>query len=164
MEFDIGNILYIIITLVVLAFGLLGKKRKKPGDGAPASEEGGSQPGFLENLERTLSRLGQEDREVMDLDEHESDLPPEEIEYEPVAETVPEPAPSSSILDNYEQIMKRWDGGDTDPNRDGIEGTSESIEVIDLEMKAGVDYFQVVKDFNAGTAVVYSAIINRLDY
>ena len=42
---------------------------------------------------------------------------------------------------------------------------SKAREVIDLEMEeGGVDYFQVVKDFNAGTAVVYSAIINRLDY
>ena len=41
---------------------------------------------------------------------------------------------------------------------------TEPLEVIDLEEEEGTDYFEVVKDFDAGTAVVYSAIINRVDY
>ena len=166
MEFDIGNILYIIITLVALSLGLLGRKRKKPGQGVPASEEGDSQPGFLENLERTLTRLGQEEREVMDLGEYEPDLPPEEVEYEEVTESIPNPAPAaSSILDDYDSLLKRLNERETDSMLAEGQSFGEPIEVIDLEMEeGGVDYFQVVKDFNAGTAVVYSAIINRLDY
>lgn len=164
MDFDIGNILYIIITLVAISLGLLGKKKKKPGDGAPASGEGDSQPGFLENLERTLSRLGQEDREIVDLREYEPDLPPEEPEDEEIVETVAEPASTSSWMDNYDQILKRMENREADPDLMNMKGTSESIEVIDLEMEEAVDYFKVIQNFDAGTAVVYSAIINRLDY
>ncbi len=40
----------------------------------------------------------------------------------------------------------------------------EPLEVIQLDDEWGTDYFEVVKDFDAGTAVVYSAIINRVDY
>jgi hypothetical protein len=36
--------------------------------------------------------------------------------------------------------------------------------MIDIDEKEGTDYFEIVKDFDAGTAVVYSAIINRVDY
>ena len=164
MDFDIGNILYIIITLVALSLGLLGKKKKKPADGTPASGESDSQPGFLENLERTLSRLGQEDREIVDLREYEPDLPPEEPEDEEVIETVSEQAPASSWKDDYEQILKRMEDREADPRLKTMESNSEPIEVIDLEKEDAVDYFKVVQDFDAGTAIVYSAIINRLDY
>jgi hypothetical protein len=45
-----------------------------------------------------------------------------------------------------------------------MESTSKPIEVIELEKEEAVDYFKVVQNFDAGTAIVYSAIINRLDY
>jgi uncharacterized protein YdiU (UPF0061 family) len=164
MDFDIGNILYIIITLVALSLGLLGKKKKKPVDGTSETRESESQPGFLENLERTLSRLGQDDREIMDLREYEPDLPPEDSEDEEIVEIVPEPASASSWMDNYEQILKRMEDREADPDLMKMESTSKPIEVIELEKEEAVDYFKVVQNFDAGTAIVYSAIINRLDY
>jgi hypothetical protein len=39
-----------------------------------------------------------------------------------------------------------------------------AMEVVDLDEMQGTNYFEIVRDFDAGTAVVYSAIINRLDY
>jgi hypothetical protein len=165
MEFDIGNILYIIITLVAISLGLLGRKKKQQPGGGPAAEEGESQPGFLENLERTLSKLGQEERAVVDLREYEQDLPPEEVDLEPVVESDPNPEPViPTMADSYDQIMERLSQGEAAWNLSEEQVSTEPLEVIDLEMEEGVDYFQVVKDFNAGTAVVYSAIINRLDY
>lgn len=41
---------------------------------------------------------------------------------------------------------------------------TEVLEVFDLDELPGTDYFEIVKDFDAGTAIVYSSIINRLDY
>jgi hypothetical protein len=41
---------------------------------------------------------------------------------------------------------------------------TDPLEVISLDDEGGTNYFEVIKDFDAGTAVVYSAIINRVDY
>ncbi len=50
MDFEIGNLFYIVITIVAVVVGLLGKKKKPAGQGT--SETGGEKrPGFLENLE-----------------------------------------------------------------------------------------------------------------
>lgn len=164
MDFDIGNILYILITLVAVIIGLLGKK-KKPVDGGSEAPEGESrQPGFMENLERMLT-MDQEQPQVRDLQDFEADLDVEEPVPEVVAE---EPAPElmhrPSIMDDYERIMNR--NKDIDPDLMMAEGgiISDALEVIDLDDLPGTDYFEIVRDFDAGTAVVYSAIINRLDY
>ena len=45
-----------------------------------------------------------------------------------------------------------------------MEILTEPLEVIQLEEEEGTNYFEIIKDFDAGTAVVYSAIINRIDY
>ena len=75
MDFDIGNILYVLITLVAIIAGLLGKK-KKPANQSPKETENESRPGFMENIERIL-RMGQENPQVTELQDYE-----EEIAYE----------------------------------------------------------------------------------
>ena len=40
----------------------------------------------------------------------------------------------------------------------------ELIQLDDEHDQEDPDYFEIVKDFDAGTAVVYSAIINRVNY
>ena len=40
----------------------------------------------------------------------------------------------------------------------------DAIEVIDVEELPQADYFEIVKDFDLGTAVIYSTIINRKEY
>mgnify|MGYP001819762365 CR=1 FL=1 len=153
MEFDIGNILYIVITLVAVLVGVLGKK-KKPG--TPSTGEGGgpSQPGFMENLERLLSG-GQENPAVVDLQEYEEDLPAEEILAE---------EKSPSIMDDYERIMQGNPNQESDLYSSDGNSITEPIEVIDLGEEAGISFFDIVNKFDARTAIVYSAIINRLDY
>ena len=163
MDFDIGNILYIIITLVAVMIGLLGKK-KKPAEGDTGAAEGESRPGFLENLERALT-MDQEQPQVRDLRDFEADLPAEEYTEElPVEEIKPQVLKKPGILEEYERIMSRRSelGQDIMMAEGGV--LSESLEVIDLDEEYGTDYFEIVKEFDAGTAVVYSAIINRLDY
>ena len=155
MDFEIGNILYIVITLVAVIIGLLGKK-KKPAKGGSGAPEGSARPGFLENLERVL-QMGQEPAEITELQEFEADLPVEEpVAAEAVDDSFLDVRNRPSIMDEYDRIMNRGNDGD--------EFASDAVEVVELDEIPGTNYFEIVKDFDAGTAVVYSTIINRLDY
>ncbi len=166
MDFDIGNILYVVITLVAIIAGLLGKK-KKPANQSPQETETESRPGFMENIERIL-RMGQENPQVTELQDYEEEIAYEEAEpavslnSEVSSKTI---VPSRSILDDYDRIMNSMDGVEYDTSfTDGDHHLDESLEVIDMDQERKTNYFDIVKDFDAGTAVVYSAIINRLDY
>ena len=167
MDFEIGNILYIVITLVAVIIGLLGKK-KKPAKGGSGGPEGSARPGFLENLERVL-QMGQEPAEITELQEFEADLPVEEPVAEPVAAEAVDDffldiRNRPSIMDEYDRIMNRGNDGELDIMMDGDEFASDAVELFELDEIPGTNYFEIVKDFDAGTAVVYSTIINRLDY
>jgi len=81
MDFDIGNILYVLITLVAITIGLLWKKKKPADQGTDESGEE-RQPGFMENLEKIL-RMGQENPQPVDIQDHEENIFAEE--YGPVA-------------------------------------------------------------------------------
>ena len=63
MEFEIGNLFYIVITMVAIIVGLLGKKKKPAGQGT-GETEGRARPGFMENLEKAFN-MGQEDQIVV---------------------------------------------------------------------------------------------------
>ena len=172
MDFDIGNLFYIIITLVVVIIGLLGKKRK-PASGTPGRPASKTRPGFLENLEQVL-QMGQEQPGIRDLKEYEEDLPVEEPSPEYVME---EPSPEYAadspfvdlrnrpgILEEYERIMKQGMLGDSDPFSSEGSRSAGALEVIDLEDQPGTDYLAIIRKFDVGTAIVYSAIMERLDY
>ena len=159
MDFEIGNLFYIVITLVAIIIGLLGKKKKPSGQGT--DETGGkAQPGFLENLEKVFN-MGQESQ-LMDLRDYEEDLPVEEEASEPIQEPLAE---TGGILEEYERMISRQGmGGYEGIILTGTDTLTESLEVIHLEEERRSDYFEIIEDFDAGTAVVYSAIINRVDY
>ena len=151
MDFDIGNLLYVVIILVSVIIGLLGKKKKPAG-------ENKSKPGFMENLEKMLT-MGQEANTVRELADHEADLFEEE---QPVFEEEAESKPS--FMDEYEQILKQNEGHQSVFVLKDEEASEDELEEFICEEDEGTDYFEIIKDFDAGTAVVYSAIINRLDY
>ncbi|MCP4310672.1 MAG: hypothetical protein GY790_05375 [Bacteroidetes bacterium] len=155
MDFDVGNIIYVLITLVAIIASLLGKKKK------PGAKE--SKPGFFENLEKVL-KMGQEDPVVTNLREYEPDLAVESDEAEPGI--VPEVSMMSepSLLEEYESLLKSRGGSLLEVMEYGEESSTEPMNVIQLDEEEGADYFEIVKDFDAGTAVVYSAIINRIDF
>ena len=157
MDFEIGNILYIVITLVAVIVGLLGKK-KKPAEGGSGAPESAARPGFMENLERVLT-MNQEQAEVNNLQDFEEDLPEEEVYT--VEESHDDLRSRPSIMDEYDRIMNQRQEGDLS-TEGGL--TDGALEVIDLDETQGSNYFDIVRDFDAGTAVVYAAIINRLDY
>jgi hypothetical protein len=168
MDFDIGNIFYVVITLVAVIVGLLGRKKKTSSKGSESGEGGSkSQPGFLESLENML-KMDQEEPGVMDLRENESDLLGEDSEQEayetvqqPVAETAQTP---QSPMGEYEQILERLQSRGSEMTLTEMDTLTEPLELISLEEEEGTDYFEIIKDFDAGTAIVYSAIINRVEY
>ena len=163
MDFDISNILYIVITLVAVIVGVLGKK-KKPAEGGSNAPEGAARPSFMENLERVL-QMGQEQTGVTELQDFEEDLPAEEVLTVPVEEQSTDDLRSRpSIMDEYDRIMHRTNDGEWDSMLDGDVFSSDALELTELDELEGTDYFEIVRDFDAGTAVVYSTIINRLDY
>jgi len=154
MDFEIGNLLYIVITLVAVIIGVLGKK-KKPADGGSGAAESEARPGFFENLERVL-QMGQEPAQITDLQNFEADLPVEEVVPEEVVEeSLSDIRNRPGIMEEYDRIMNR--------GKDG-EQISETLEVIDMDEIPGTNYIEIIRDFDVGTAVVYSTIINRLDY
>jgi len=163
MEIDIGNILYIVITLVAVIIGLLGKK-KKPGRQGTGEGVTGTQPGFMENLERMLSGE-QVSPAVSEVQEFEEDLP-HEVEPDPgyTFQQEPETRAGSSIMDDYERIMRSNDQEDQETVLSVNEDLEAPMELIDLNDDPGVNYFEVMDGFDARTAIVYSAIINRIDY
>jgi len=165
MEFDIGTILYVVITLVALIIGVLGKKKRPAGTGSPggpAREPGGS---FLESFERAFT-MEQGEKTIFGQEGDEYEMPEPAItrDYREGYEIpyTAEPATGTeSLLEEYERITGRQ-------SYEGIvmegERSTEPIEIVELEDEPGTDYFEIIKDFNAGTAIVYSAIINRIDY
>lgn len=165
MDFDIGNILYVVITLVAIIAGLLGRK-KKSANQSPKETSDENQPGFMENIERIL-RMGQENPQVADLQDYEEDIvfdepkPVASLNSELSAETA---VPSRSILDDYDRIMNSMNERDNDASFADGDHLDGSLEVFDMDNEGRANYFEIIKDFDAGTAIVYSTIINRLDY
>jgi len=182
MDFDIGNLFYIIITLVVVIVSLLGKK-KKPAGGTSGSPAGKSRPSFFENLEQVL-QMGQEQPVIRDLKDYEEDLPEEEpslafeAENSSLARVAEEPSPSYAagdtgmdlrnrpgIMEEYERIMKRGMVDSMDPFSAEGASSSEALEVIELDEEyPDTNYLAIIRRFDPGTAIVYSAIMDRLDY
>ena len=162
MDFDIGNLLYIVITLVAVIIGVLGKK-KKPADGGSGAPKSAARPGFLENLERVL-QMGQEQTEIKNLQDFEADLPDEEAITVEAEESHSDLRNRPSILEEYDRIMNQSKEGELGSMMEEGGFTDGALEVVDIDETQGNNYFEIVRDFDAGTAVVYSAIINRLDY
>jgi hypothetical protein len=182
MDFDIGNLFYIIITLVVVIVGLLGKK-KKPAGGTSGSQASKSRPGFFENLEQVL-QMGQEQSGIRDPEDYHEDLPEEEpsfafeAEDPSLAREAEEPTSSYAagntamdlrnrpgIMEEYERIMKQGIDYSMDPFSAEGASSTDALQVIDLDEEYPItNYLEIIRGFDPGTAIVYSAIMDRLDY
>ena len=188
-DFDIGTILYVVITLVAVLIGLLGRKKKKAGAGSqPGGNDGESD--FMKNLQRAFNT---ED------DEHEfGEVPGEETTMrEEVTEMKREKreemeSRTKGIWEEYEELhgterekQRIAESGIRNGLEDEMEVSAEQeaafetegegvlsdtgepadqLEVIELGEYEGTNYFDIVQNFDAVTAVIYSAIINRTEY
>jgi len=162
MDVDVSNIVYIVLTLVVVIISVLGKKRK-PGSTVPGNQRSASRPSFMENLERVLS-AGQEQQEIATPDPEEEDLAEEVTSKEVVPEVSTFQKERQKYLEEYNRMMHRNSDGDPNIIQSEEENALGPIDIIDLDSESNVDFFEMIDNFDAETAIVYSSIINRLDY
>ncbi len=109
--------------------------------------------------------MGQEPVEVAELQEFEADLPVEEtVASEVVDDLYVDIRHRPTIMEEYDRIMGRGKDGELDFMLDDGELAADAAVVLDLNEESGTNYFEIIKDFDATTAIVYSTIINRLDY
>jgi len=144
-------------SAMAIIASLLGKKKKPAGKGA--------KPGFLENFDQVLN-MGQENPVFVDLKDYEPDLmvEAEDSEYEDIKKNPGVKTGALSLMEEYEKLLIGRGGSLLEAiNMEG-ERSTEPMELIELEEMVGPDYFRLVNDFEAGTAILYSAIINRPNY
>lgn len=177
MDFDIGTLIYILITLIAVIAGALGKKKKTTGTvgaASPKTSDDSSEGGFISKLEHHFEGFVDEARHAA------QDMKREFIASEDVLEEIQDD--DYQFAEDLHEERKseeetvvpsafaKYEGA-FDPdmvlNHELVEAEAErttGLEVIQLDEESHADYYQIVKDFDLGTAVIYSAIINRPDY
>ncbi len=175
MEFDIGTLIYILITIVAIAASVLGKK-KKPVDGEAASDGESGPFGFISKLEE---QIGGSVDEIKDEVQPVADevIATEKPDYDRIQQDQggydwqsASFEGDSAISGNYYNEFEGFYDADKKENLESIieeaeKSTSEeNLEVIDMDDFTNPDYFEIAKDFDLGTAVIYSTIINRKEY
>ncbi len=173
MEFDFGTILYILVTIIAIIAGVAGKK-KKPASRPEVAEspETEAGEGFFDRLERQFSDFGEETRRETGEEEGAGqETQPDAVVYQPVEEASErinsgKDDDSRSSEAHFEGLYDPEKQDNVDIMRSEAEQSGEALEVVDLEgdEDGGTDYFEIVKDFDLRTAVIYSAIINRREY
>ncbi|MFO7932623.1 MAG: hypothetical protein R6U78_00970 [Bacteroidales bacterium] len=172
-EFDIGTIIYVVITLVVLLIGLLGKKKKPATD---SQADGESSTGdFMQKLERTFG-FGREEEEEGDQEGEQNVMGVARAEEE-LGQRRGLESRAENMWEEYERIhgtreekeriadsgFRRGEKEEETVFSDAQE-PGDHLDVIELGEYEGRSYFDIVQDFDAVTAVIYSAIINRTEY
>jgi hypothetical protein len=175
MDFDIGTLIYIVITLVAVIAGAFSQKKKpagKPsgGEAEPSASSGNifsrlekQFEGFVDEAKEATQEIRQEfisSEEALEEIRDDDFVFAEEVHEERQNE---EKEPVTTAFAGFE--------GTFDPelvmNRELIEAEanrSTELQVIELDEELYADYYEIVEDFDLGTAVIYSAIINRPDY
>lgn len=175
MEFDIGTLIYIIITIIAIVAGVAGKK-KNPAGSTGDSDEGGSKS-FFDKLEEQIIGFADEVKE-------ETRSVAEEIK-EPFTEEKPVMERKVAADDRREQDKIYWQNsiesaydeyaGIYDPDQQeeleqiteaAIRSTEDggALQVEELDEQDHPDYLSIINDFDLGSAVIYSTIINRKEY
>lgn len=175
MELDIGTIIYIIITIIAIVASVAGKKKKPQVSGSEEYEKDHSES-FFERIEGKFGSF------IDDAKSSADHLKEEVGMKEEVLETVSQEdvdhtqgvdyknnsfEPGSAAYSEFEGVYNPNMFENAELIREEAErstNNSEIIDVIELDESSKPDYFEIVKDFDLGTAVIYSTIINRKEY
>lgn len=178
MEFDIGTLIYIVITILAVILGAKGKK-KKPGTGDFSHDEEAS-GGFFSRFEEQLGGLvnqgvGVENSGYDDVDDE-------------LAEVKPASEPANYKQTNLDDYKARMSGGKPDPdspyrNFEGEYNPDEEenmdltrmeanrstddhsiLDIIEIDALTNPNYSELIEEFDLGEAIIYSEIINRKEY
>jgi len=162
MEFDIGNLIFIIATLVAILVSVLGKKKKPVFKEVPPETTSNKQGNFFERMGKELE--GYLDMEEKKRTQNTADtVMTQKAQYDYL---------SDEIKSEPETLMADYEG-EFNPvtmhHLDLIEAEGipsiEPLQVIEIDEEFEErDYFEIIDDFDAEKAIIYSAIINRIDY
>lgn len=174
MEFDIGTLIYIIITIIAIVAGVAGKKKNPAGNTAPAGEE--APKGFFDKLEEQIGGFVDEAKESVNSvsDEIRSAVTGDESVMQQEAVQEDRFNYDTDFEEDYESEFNAFEGVLDQEQQDNLDlvnseatrvtDEEDVMQVIDMDQPNHPDYFEVVKDFDLGTAVIYSTIINRKEY
>jgi len=165
MEFDFGNILYIIVTIVAIVLGLAGKKKKPAGGNTSAPSRAAG--AFLDQLGINLEELVDQQpvKEMLDDAEEADDESFEETVYAEEIGEVKAGEPEKSRFSDYEGFFSP----ESVANRFLISNeaipVTAPIELIELDEETEkIDMPGIIGNFDLSKAVIYSEILNRKEY
>lgn len=171
MDFDIGTIIYIIITIVAIVAGARGKK-KKPTQ-SPSQKSSGAESkieGFFNRLGVQLEGLADQSPQTEQVLVEEENLFEEDTSVGMISE---EQASDEGIEGEdliYDMSYKGFEG-EHDINislmaEEALRSTEdqEMTDIIDLDYTSNSDFSELLNDFDLQTAVIYSTILNRVEY
>ncbi len=184
-KFDIGNLVYVLLTILFLAIGAFGKKKKPVQQVREDEQDNETQPDGLrsqfEDLFRDITAVDEvENVSQVAYDEIESvedgpalDVLPEEI-YSPEEEIISEAyTPLSSNIDYHSQAhssldTRGLDEGEADFNYEK-DSSSMVFNGVSNEYTAQMtghekEIAELVEEFDARTAFVYSEIFKRKEF
>ena len=159
MDDFLGSLFYIIITVIVVAVSLLGKKKKKVFPGVPhefkEDREVEEKPRFFTNLEQLLNQeLGIENN----VPKYPFEKPKEyEQEFEEEKEEILDKVPEKTIDDKLDTLSSIEYENTDEISKDSI-AQSEIKGVSDIEEDS------TIEEFNLQDAIIYSEILNRKEY
>ena len=180
MEFDIGSLIYILVTIVAIIGGIAGKK-KKPAKRVTSDEEGSGSPtvGFFGKLEKQITDFATEAKGSMENIKNEF-IPDAVATSESEDVELDERDYFEKLGDDYEAIDKsalknnfaEYEGlysPDDEQNFELLESegisTMDALELTGLDegQESGIVDFEMLDDFDLRTAIIYSSIINRIE-
>ena len=151
-------------------------KKKKPADGEASSDEESGPFGFFSKLEEQIGGMVDDTKEEVQpvADEVIAAEKPDNNRIQQEQGSYDWQSASfegdSATSGNYYNEFEGFYDADKKENLESIikeaeKSTSEeNLEVIDMDDITNPDYFEIAKDFDLGTAVIYSTIINRKEY
>lgn len=185
-EFDIGNLVYVLLTIVFLAVGALGKKKKKPVTQVSEETPGTDiAPDSIKSQFQELLRELNPTAEIQREQEY-SFTPKGSVEEGPILDVVPEDS-SESLIDTIPAFNQPLDSNINynDQARSSLDttGMDEGVPDFDYEkdhnsliynkitkeydsvmMEHEEELAGIVDGFDPKAAFVYSEIFNRKEF
>jgi len=143
MEDGTSSILYIIISVIIILVGILGKKKKSqqiPG-GSGNSETGGM--GFFEKL--GLKDMDERKEEFFDIQEAETTETAEREQHEYI--------PTSTFEDKSDKKAE--------VTQNVFEEETKKVDPYEISDEFDSDLIKIKNEFDLKKAIVYSEIINK---
>ncbi len=168
MKFDVGTILYIIITIIVVIAGAVGRK-KKPAVNNPNTQRKTGLEGFLSSFGEQFENFAEPEKSAEAYQEEEI-LVEDDVEPEVSTETSNmemEDDVEESIFGEYEGVYDP----DAIHNHEIVIGEGERstgddkpMQIVELEEESKADFHELFTNFDLRKAVIYSIIIDKVEY